>query len=107
MYLSSDRTSIEIAFDRLKSRFHVFLKRGDFHFTFTPYMVATCCALYNFCEMEKEHVNSRWAEETASVGRQFPQPVPQAGTTTNGAATAIRRALNDYLAARVPLHRRL
>uniref|UniRef100_A0A3Q1GZ70 DDE Tnp4 domain-containing protein n=1 Tax=Acanthochromis polyacanthus TaxID=80966 RepID=A0A3Q1GZ70_9TELE len=75
VYLSSARTSIEIAFGRLKSRFRVLFKRSDFHFTFTTCMVATCCALHNFCEMEKEHANPRWAEEAASVGRQFPQGV--------------------------------
>lgn len=98
MYLSSARTSIEIAFGRLKSRFRVLLKRSDFHYTFTPYMVATCCAL---------HVNPRWAEEATSAGRQFPQPVSQANRANNSAATAIRRALMDYLAAHVPLRRRL
>nr|XP_054600475.1 uncharacterized protein LOC107372359 [Nothobranchius furzeri] len=71
VYLSSARTTIEIAFGRLKSRFCVLLKRSDFHFTFTPYVVATCCALHNFCEMEKEHVNPRWAEEATSVERLF------------------------------------
>ncbi|XP_054589578.2 uncharacterized protein [Nothobranchius furzeri] len=107
VYLSSARTTIEIAFGRLKSRFRVLLKRSDFHFTFTPYVVATCCALHNFCEMEKEHVNPRWAEEATSVERLFPQPVSQVNRADNSAASAIRRALTDYLAARVPLRKRL
>nr|XP_054597199.1 uncharacterized protein LOC129163470 [Nothobranchius furzeri] len=107
VYLSSARTSIEIAFGRLKSRFRVLLKRSDFHFTFTPYVVATCCALHNFCEMEKEHVNPSWAEEATSVERLFPQPVSQVNRADNSAPSAIRRALTDYLAARVPLRKRL
>ncbi|XP_070398318.1 uncharacterized protein [Nothobranchius furzeri] len=105
VYLSSARTSIEIAFGRLKSRFRVLLKRSDFHFTFTPYAVATCCALHNFCEMEKEYVNPRWAEEATSGERLFPQPVSQVNRADNSAASAIRRALTDYLAARVPLRK--
>uniref|UniRef100_A0A1A8N9T1 DDE Tnp4 domain-containing protein n=1 Tax=Nothobranchius rachovii TaxID=451742 RepID=A0A1A8N9T1_9TELE len=90
VYLSSARTTIEIAFGRLKSRFCVLLKRSDFHFTFTPYVVATCCALHNFCEMEKEHVNPRWAEEATSVEWLFPQPVSQVNRADNSEASAIR-----------------
>ncbi len=31
-----------------KPRGRVLLKRSDFHFIFTPYMVATCCALQKY-----------------------------------------------------------
>ncbi|TNN62771.1 hypothetical protein EYF80_026997 [Liparis tanakae] len=51
------RTTVEIAFGRLKSRWRVLMKRSDFHYLFTPKVIATCCALHNFCENEKEVVN--------------------------------------------------
>ncbi len=31
--------------------------RSDFHYTLTPNVIATCRALHNFCEEEKENVN--------------------------------------------------
>ena len=107
VYLSSARTAIEVAFGRLKSRFRVLLKRSDFHFTFTPYLAATCCALHNFCERENERVSRRWTEEAEALEMQLPQPVSEPSAATDGAASAIRRALTDHLAARVPLRRRL
>uniref|UniRef100_A0A671UEH1 DDE Tnp4 domain-containing protein n=1 Tax=Sparus aurata TaxID=8175 RepID=A0A671UEH1_SPAAU len=61
VHLSSARTTVEIAFGRLKSRWRVLLKRSDFHFTFTPHIIATCCALHNFCES----VNPTWTVEAA------------------------------------------
>ena len=106
VYLSSARTCIEIAFGRLKSRFRVLLKRSDFHFTFTPYLVATCCALHNFCEMEKESVNPTWHREARRLSQEYVQPGSQASTASNGNAKAIRRALTNDLAGRVPLRRR-
>ena len=53
-YLSSARTTVEIAFGRLKSRWRVLMKLGVFHFSFTPKVIATCCALHNFCLWEWE-----------------------------------------------------
>ncbi|XP_071371667.1 uncharacterized protein [Centroberyx affinis] len=50
IHLSSARTAVEMAFGRLKSRWRVLLKHSDFHFTFSPCMVTTCCALHIFCE---------------------------------------------------------
>ncbi|CAL8314474.1 unnamed protein product [Lota lota] len=50
VYLSAALTAAETAFARLKSRWAVLLKRSDLHYTFTPYVAATCYALHNFCE---------------------------------------------------------
>ena len=67
VYLSSARTTVEIAFGRLKSRWRVLMKLGVFHFSFTPKVIATCCALHNFCENEKEVVNPNWSGEAATL----------------------------------------
>ncbi|XP_072223087.1 uncharacterized protein [Leuresthes tenuis] len=72
--LSCVRTSAEVAFRRLKSRWRVLLKKSDFHYTFTPYVVATCCALHNFCESVEEEVDPAWTEDAAVLERDLPQP---------------------------------
>ncbi|KAL2101891.1 hypothetical protein ACEWY4_003652 [Coilia grayii] len=96
VYLSSARTTIEIAFGRLKARWRVLLKRSDFHFTFSPYMIATCCALHNLCEDEKESASV--LESTT------PQPGVRAyNAPDNAAGQRIRDALADYLSANFPL----
>ena len=104
VYLSSARTTVEIAFGRLKSRWRVLLKRSDFHFTFTPHMICTCCALHNFCENEKESVNPNWTNEAATLASSMPQPGVRAfNTTDNAIGQRIRAALTDYLSANFPL----
>lgn len=107
IYLSSARTTVEIAFGRLKSRWRVLLKRSDFHFTFTPYVIATCCALHNFCEREKEQIYPGWTEEASDLGRQFPQPVQHANNAHDADATSARQSLTAYMAARFPLRRQV
>ena len=50
------------------------MKQSDFHFTFSPYMIATCCALHNLCEDEKEGVNPTWTADAAVLEANLPQP---------------------------------
>ena len=105
-YLSSARTTAETAFERLKSRWRVLLKRSDCHFTFTPHVVGACCALHNFCENEKESVNPIWTEEAAALALDLPQPGLRAfNTSDNANGQRIRAALTDYLSANFPLRR--
>ncbi|KAK7925645.1 hypothetical protein WMY93_007955 [Mugilogobius chulae] len=73
-YLSSVRVGVEMTFGLLKSRRRVLLKRSDFHFSFAPTMIATCCALHNFCQKELDHANSSWLEEVTDRLNNFPQP---------------------------------
>lgn len=104
--LSSARTTEEIAFGRLKSRWRVLLKRSDFHFTFSPCMIATCCALHNFSEREKEQVPQCWLEEATAMERALPHPhsAPQIHTPSAD-ADVMRDALSAYMAANFPLRR--
>lgn len=108
VYLSSARTTVEIAFGRLKSRWRVLLKRSDFHFTFTPHVIATCCALHNLSEDEKESVNPTWIDEAAVLESDLPQPGVSAYNASDSAGgQRIREALTDNLSANFPLRRPL
>lgn len=91
-YLSCARTTIEMEFGRLKSRWRVLLKRCDFHYKFSPYAIATCCALHNFCEGKKETFHPIWSEEVASLEKDFPQPgIRNCSVSECSGAQAIRR----------------
>uniref|UniRef100_A0A671XEC2 DDE Tnp4 domain-containing protein n=1 Tax=Sparus aurata TaxID=8175 RepID=A0A671XEC2_SPAAU len=106
VHLSSARTTVEIAFGRLKSCWRVLLKRSHFHFTFTPHIIATCCALHNFCENEKESVNPIWTVEAAVLEADLPQPSGRAyNSSDNANAQRIRVALTEYLSENFPLRR--
>ncbi|XP_062386837.1 uncharacterized protein LOC134075340 [Sardina pilchardus] len=58
VYLSALRVGVENTFGILKARWRVLLKRSDFHFTFTPTIIATCCALHNFCQQQHDNANT-------------------------------------------------
>uniref|UniRef100_A0A1A8S174 DDE Tnp4 domain-containing protein n=1 Tax=Nothobranchius rachovii TaxID=451742 RepID=A0A1A8S174_9TELE len=108
VYLSSARTTVEIAFGRLKSRWQVLMKRSDFHHTFTPHVIATCCALHNFCESEEENVVPVWTAESERLEHQFPQPTVQVySTAEDSEGVRARLALTEYMSANFPLRRPL
>lgn len=98
LHLNAARTTAEVALARLKSRWRVLLRRSDFHYTFTPHVIATCCALHNFCERENEDVNPAWTEEAAALERALPQPgVRSYNTSECPDGVRIRDALTEYL----------
>ncbi|KAB5553829.1 hypothetical protein PHYPO_G00043210 [Pangasianodon hypophthalmus] len=103
IYLSDARAPMEIAFGRLKARWRVLLKRSDFHYTFSPYVAITCCALHNFCEREEESFGQAWMEEAAALERAVPQPTTQSYTQSSKAGEAVRRVLTEYVASNFPL----
>ena len=82
------------------------MKRSDFHYSFTPKVIATCCALHNFCENEKEAVNPNWSVEADTLASDLPQPGVRANShadDTNG--QPIRDALTEYMSENFPLRR--
>ncbi|TSK77102.1 Protein ALP1-like [Bagarius yarrelli] len=97
--LNDARAAVEIAFQRLKARWRVLLKKGDFHYTFLPYVAITCCALHNFCEREKEDLGQAWMEEVALMERTIPQPPTQSYTQSSTAGEAVRQVLTEYVAS--------
>uniref|UniRef100_A0A3P9MF02 DDE Tnp4 domain-containing protein n=1 Tax=Oryzias latipes TaxID=8090 RepID=A0A3P9MF02_ORYLA len=71
-YLNSVRVGVEMTFGLLKSRWKVLLKRSHFLFTFMPTMIATCCALHNFFQKERDHASSSWLVEARDRTVHFP-----------------------------------
>ncbi|XP_041859079.1 protein ANTAGONIST OF LIKE HETEROCHROMATIN PROTEIN 1-like [Melanotaenia boesemani] len=103
--LHSARSTAETAFRRLKSRWKVLLKKSVFHYTFTPYVIATCCALHNFCESEEEDVDPDWTEEAAVLERDLPQPDSRSYDEPECPdGRKIRLALTEYLKTNFPLN---
>lgn len=106
-YLSSARTTVEIAFGRLKSRWRVLAKRSDFHYTFVPKVVATCCALHNFCEREKETISPEWTQQFADLESSLVQPAQQPCETATSPGQEVRTALTQYLSDHYPLKKQI
>uniref|UniRef100_A0A673ME73 DDE Tnp4 domain-containing protein n=1 Tax=Sinocyclocheilus rhinocerous TaxID=307959 RepID=A0A673ME73_9TELE len=59
------------------------LKRSDFHFSFAPTMIATCCALHNFCEKRNDGVNLNWLNDICETDQLYPQPTQPVTYTEN------------------------
>ncbi|KAM9457975.1 uncharacterized protein Hap1MRO34_019042 [Clarias gariepinus] len=103
IHLDDARAAIEIAFGRLKARWRVLLKRSDFHYTFSPYVAITCCALHNFCERQEESLGQAWMKEAAALERAMPQPMTQSYRQSSNAGKTVRRVLTEYMASNFPL----
>ncbi|KAL6455297.1 hypothetical protein MHYP_G00362660 [Metynnis hypsauchen] len=103
VYLSSLRVGVEMAFGKLKSRWRVLLKRSDFHFSFAPTMIATCCALHNFCEKQKDAISTNWLEEFSQSSEIFHQPIQPVNVSTSNSGINAREVLTKYLASQFPL----
>lgn len=107
VYLSAARTTVEVAFGRLKSRWRVLLKRSDFHYTLSPYVIATCCALHNFCERENEAMIPTWTEEVGMLEQVHAQPAARPHSAAEASRSQrIRQSLTTYMAAHHPLRHR-
>ncbi|XP_054591759.2 uncharacterized protein [Nothobranchius furzeri] len=102
-YISSVRVGVEITFGLLKSRWRVLLKRSDFHFTFAPTMIATCCALHNFCQNEEDQASNSWLEKACDRAINFHQPNQPVNLQCSSCGSSTREALTTYLATTFPL----
>lgn len=72
-----------------------------------PYVIATCCALHNYCERQKETLLLNWTEEVEMAEQVFPQPARQTHNVAEASGSQnIRLALTAYMAAHHPLRRR-
>lgn len=102
-YLSSARVGVENTFGMLKARWRVLLKRSEFHFTFSPKVIATCCALHNFCQREKDAPHSNWLEEAIDPSVNYPQPNQPDNYRDNTSGGSVREALTRHMATHFPL----
>ena len=105
VYHSSARIMVEIAFGRLKSRWRTLCKRSEICHTFIPKIVATCCILHNFCEMEKEVIHKQWSTEVAELERMYPQPPCQVCRAVPNASNEVQEILTRYMARNFELRK--
>lgn len=54
--LSRTRMTVENAFGRLKGRWRCLLKRLDSATSNVPNIIAACCVLHNFCELNGDSI---------------------------------------------------
>ncbi|KAL2099810.1 hypothetical protein ACEWY4_004204 [Coilia grayii] len=105
-FLSSAQVGVENTFGMLKARWRVLPKRSEFHFTFPPNIIATCCALHNFCQREKDAPHSNWLQEAIDPTVSYPQPSYTENVHDNTSASSAREALTTYMATHFPLRTR-
>ena len=56
------RIVTEIAYGRLKARWHRLLKRNDMNIDNIPHVITAACVLHNICEVHYEHFNDAWLQ---------------------------------------------
>ena len=87
------RITVEIAFGRLKGRWHRFMKRNDMNVDNIPHVITAACILHNICEVHGEHFNDTWVQ---NVDSDYDQPVTVARDTATGPPQNVRNALIKY-----------
>ena len=78
------RIVTEIAYGRLKARWHRLLKRNDMNIDNIPHVITAACVLQNICEVHYEHFNDAWLqtegeyiEPDTVTSRDIPTGLPQ------------------------------
>uniref|UniRef100_A0A672YWA1 DDE Tnp4 domain-containing protein n=1 Tax=Sphaeramia orbicularis TaxID=375764 RepID=A0A672YWA1_9TELE len=97
----SVHVGVEQTFGLLKAQFRVQQKRSDFHYTFVPKMIATCCGLHNFCQKEKDCGNTNWLDEMNT--HQYPQPAQAANQNYLADNSRARQTMTTYMGRHFPL----
>lgn len=102
VYLSSLRVGVEMAFGWSQGG-ECSLKEVTFTFSFAPTMLATCCALHNFCEKRNDGVNLNWLNNICEADQLYPQPTQPVHASVGTSGKSAREALTKYLAHHFPL----
>ncbi|CAK6977085.1 uncharacterized protein LOC127636332, partial [Scomber scombrus] len=90
--LSSARSVVEMAFERLKGRWRCLLKRNDSKLYLSKKMALTCCVLHNICEERGDIFNEEHQDRHVNIQPPL-QAVPEHG---NQEGADIRAALMTY-----------
>ena len=85
------RVVVENAFGRLKGRFRSIGKRLDLK---VGNVIAMCCVLHNYCEMQNESFDDKWLTDIDIHARVYPGDPNQ---RQNPNAIAIREAIKRVL----------
>ena len=88
------RVVVENAFGRLKGRFRSIGKRLDLKVENACNVIAACCVLHNYCEMQNESFDDQWLNDIHIHARVCPGDPNQ---RQNPNAIAIREAIKRVL----------
>ena len=69
--LSSARMVIKCVFGRLKARFRCLRRDMNINIDDLPYVIHSCFVLHNFCEINKEVINSSYVEAAKKFDLEF------------------------------------
>ena len=96
--ISHARVVVEVAFGRLKVRWHRLSNKTDMNIDNVPHIISACCVLHNVCEVHQDSFNDEWLQE---LGTQLAQP--DSGTTSSHVCSSslsqgneVRDILIDY-----------
>ena len=91
---NTSRVVVENAFGRLKGRFRSIGKRLDLKVENACNVIAACCVLYNYCEMQNESFDDQWLNDIHIHAGVCPGDPNQ---RQNPNAIAIREAMKRVL----------
>ena len=77
---STTRVVVENAFGRLKGRFRSIGKRLDVKVENACNVIAACCVLHNYCEMQNESFDDQWLNDLKFM-LEFVQVIQTKGRT--------------------------
>ena len=92
--ISKARVVVEIAFGRLKARWHRLVKKIDMHIDNVPNVIAACCVLHNVCEIHGDTFNNDWLVDVSLDQPDYSAPSMSRPSTAGG--DRVRMILMDY-----------
>ncbi|MCO5579535.1 hypothetical protein L7F22_033391 [Adiantum nelumboides] len=96
----STRMAMERAFDMLKTRFCILLKRCDMDLHNTPSLIVACLVLHNICLVHKDQFNMEWIRDAEVEVQKSLRREQGRMTSILSELQAVRPQTEDQVVAR-------